>query len=114
MKLIIDIPEEDYNNIEPFLNGEAIKGGFNLFNTLEIIKNGIPLDKHDEEIIATTVESIWGKPPYTELLDKIRAEIEHLTITEGGEDYTRKMAELYSLKIKVLQIIDKYRNEVSE
>ena len=49
-----------------------------------------------------------GKP---DVLDKIRAEIEHLTITEGGEDYVRTMAELYSLKIKVLQIIDKYRTE---
>ena len=76
MQIVIDIPVEDYTNIEPFLNGETIKGGFNLFKTLEIIKNGIPLDKHDEEIIATTVESIWGKPPYTELLDKIRAEID--------------------------------------
>ena len=45
------------------------------------------------------------------ILDKIKTEIERLTITEGGEDYTRKMAELYSLKIKVLQIIDKYRGE---
>ena len=43
------------------------------------------------------------------LLKQIRDEIEHLTITEDGEDYVRKMAELYSLKIKVLQIIDKYR-----
>ena len=49
--------------------------------------------------------------PKTDVLDKIRAEIEHLTITEGGEDYVRTMAELYSLKIKVLQIIDKYRTE---
>jgi len=48
------------------------------------------------------------------VLDKIRDEIEHLTITEGGEDYTRKMAELYSLKIKVLQIIDKYRKGEQE
>ena len=45
------------------------------------------------------------------VLDKIRAEIEQLTITEGGYNYTRKMAELYSLKIKVLQIIDKYKAE---
>lgn len=44
MKLIIDIIEEDYNNIEPFLNGQTIKGGFNLFKVLEIIKNGVPLD----------------------------------------------------------------------
>lgn len=47
----------------------------------------------------------------TDVLDKIRAEIECLTITEGGDDYTRKMAELYSLKIKVLQIINKYKAE---
>lgn len=44
MKLVIEISEEDYTNIEPFLNGETIKGGFNLFKTLEIIKNGIPFD----------------------------------------------------------------------
>lgn len=47
----------------------------------------------------------------TDVLDKIRAEIEHLTITEGGEDYVRKMVELCSLKFKVLQIIDKYMTE---
>lgn len=43
MKLVIEISEEDYNNIEPFLNGETIKGGLNLFKVLEIIKNGKPL-----------------------------------------------------------------------
>ena len=45
MKIVIDIPEEDFNNIEPFFNGETIKGGFNLFNVLRIIKNGTPLPK---------------------------------------------------------------------
>ena len=45
MKIIIDIDEKDYNNIEPFLNGKTIKGGINLFKTLEIIKNGTPLPK---------------------------------------------------------------------
>ena len=45
MRLVINFPKEDYNNIEPFLNGEAIKGGFNLFKVLEIIKNGTPLPK---------------------------------------------------------------------
>ena len=50
MKLIIDIPEEKYNKIEPFLNGKEIKGGFNLFQVLEIIKNGIPLDNVKAEI----------------------------------------------------------------
>ena len=45
------------------------------------------------------------------ILDKIRAEIEQLTITKGGDDYVRQMAELFSLKRKVLQIIDKYKAE---
>ena len=45
------------------------------------------------------------------VIDKIRAEIEQLTITEGGGDYVRKMAELFSLKMKVLHIIDKYKAE---
>lgn len=48
------------------------------------------------------------------ILDKIRAEIEQLTIAEGGDDYVRKMAELFSLKIKVLQILDKYKAESEE
>lgn len=43
MNIVIDIPEENFNNIEPFFNGETIKGGFNLFNVLRIIKNGRPL-----------------------------------------------------------------------
>ena len=51
MKLVIVIPKEDYNNIEPFLNGETIKGGFNLFKALEIIKNGKPLPKGHGRLI---------------------------------------------------------------
>jgi len=42
------------------------------------------------------------------VIEDIKAEIENLTITKGGEDYVRKMAELYSLKRKVLMIIDKH------
>jgi hypothetical protein len=48
------------------------------------------------------------------VIDKIRAEIEHMTITEGGDDYVRKMAELFSFKMKVLQIIDKCKGESEE
>lgn len=51
MKLVIDISEKDYNNIEPFLNGEPIKGGFNLFKALEIIANGTPLPKGHGRLI---------------------------------------------------------------
>ena len=45
MQIVIDIPEGEYNEIEPFLNGEPIKGGFSLFRALELIKNGTPLPK---------------------------------------------------------------------
>ena len=51
IQLVIEITEEDYNNIEPFLNGETIKGGFNLFKALEIIKNGKPLPKGHGRIV---------------------------------------------------------------
>ena len=57
----------------------------------------------DMTLVADAIKALEQEP----ILDKIKTEIEHLTITEGGEDYTRKMAELYSLKIKVLQIIEK-------
>ena len=51
MKLVIDIADEDYNNIEPFLNGQTIKGGFNIFKLLEMIKNGIKLPKGHGRLI---------------------------------------------------------------
>lgn len=78
MKLIIDISEEDYNNIEPFFNGQTIKGGFNLFKALEIIKNGIPLDDliaEIEEIAA--YDGIYIDRAYVlEIIDKYIAESE--------------------------------------
>lgn len=58
MKRVIDISEEDYNQIEPFLNGEIIKGGFNLFGVLEIIKNSKPLSDCVEEAIASLQKGI--------------------------------------------------------
>lgn len=57
------------------------------------------------------VEQEQYKKGFAAALDMIRAEIEQLTITEGSENYIREMAELYSLKIKVLQIIDKCKVE---
>ena len=48
-------------------------------------------------------------------IDDIKAEIMNMSITSTNpEDYTRTMAELCSLKLRVLQIIDKHiggRNE---
>ena len=60
MKIVIDIPEREYNEIEPFLNGETIKGGFNLFRVLEMIKSGTPLPKgHGNLIQREEAEAIF-------------------------------------------------------
>lgn len=64
------------------------------------------LEKHDEEVIKETVESIWGKPPYTELLDKIRAEIEENRWTDKNIRIERNA--LASGLDVALDIIDKY------
>ena len=90
MKLIIDIPDSAYD----FLS-----------NTVDAIAVGTPLEKHDEEIIKETVESIWGKQPYNELLDEIRAEIENECepcIYEIDFAYTNGLS-------RALEIIDKYK-----
>ena len=74
IELVIKIPEEKIV-IE---YGEVVSIGRNNDKELaDYIFAGTPLEKHDAKIIKETVESIWGKPPYTEVLDKIRAEIEH-------------------------------------
>ena len=82
-----------------------------------------PLSKEDWDILTDVelekTEHIWFTTPNkkrvdyikADVLDGIRDEIERLTITEGGDDYVRKIAELFSLKVKVLQIIDKYKAE---
>ena len=70
MKLIIDIPDKDY---------EKLKDGHIPFSILDVMQNGI-------------------------LLDKIRAEIEQMDFDFGDfYDHTDSIVE------KVLQVIDKYR-----
>lgn len=96
MKLIIDIPEDVMLDVKnTYVGNDVLYCG---------VKYGTPLDTHDEEIIAATVESIWGKPPYTELLDKIRAEIYQL-------HYHPKLDFIKNDEVveMALEIIDKYR-----
>ena len=96
MKLIIEIPEEVYEK-------QRYSQYFGAWSVVlqKCFENGTPLEKHDEEVIKETVASIWGKPPYTEVLDKIRAEIQNLrncscSCSDGIID-------------EVEDIIDKYR-----
>ena len=103
MKLIIDINDNEYKGIKKY--PDNITSYPVTIHLHDAVRNGIPLDKHDEEIIATTVESIWGKPPYTELLDKIRAEIEDIYCGQ----YCKNPLTADTVKERILEIIDKYK-----
>ena len=89
--------------------------------SIALKENSHQMYKRIQAIPPVTPQPFINKPCVSEgvcredkiqVLDKIRAEIEQLTITEGGDDYVRKMAELFSLKMKVLHIIDKYKAEM--
>ena len=93
MRLIIDIPEEDYNNIAPVLNGETIEGGFDILKTLEIIKNGTPLPKGHgrlkdvDKIGLTNFECFMCNGDYKEALKKYIEKIENApTIIEADKE----------------------------
>ena len=111
IELVIKIPKEVYERI---LKAKSVPDvlGIDIVNTINATKNGTPLDKHDEEIIAETVESIWGKPPYTELLDRLTADLESLREPTEPHlvDYRYHRNDMLDM---VLGVIERYRNEVS-
>ena len=112
MQIVIDIPEDVYTRL--FDNGiqDNEIATDDICEMARALRLGTPLEKHDEEVIKETVESIWGKPPYTELLDKIRTEIEQEYNRLGATraDETLELGECLGLKMS-LKIIDKYRKE---
>ena len=113
MKLVIDIDDKVYGLLKYFENGFGFddKDDNDDVKTalMRAVLNGTLLDTHDEEIIAETVKSIWGKPPYTELLDKIRAEIIQVANQEKLHD------EKWALGLRhAVKIIDKHMAERSE
>ena len=106
MKLIIEIDETDYRQIRAFDEGvTAYQLTLRLYNA---VFNGTPLDKHDEEIIAETVESIWGKPPYTELLDNLINDLEALREPTEPHlvDYRYHRNDMLDM---VLEVIERYK-----
>ena len=56
MELVIKIDEDYYEMIK-----RAVEHGHD-FMPYKLIAHGVPLDKHDEELIKDTVASIWGEP----------------------------------------------------
>lgn len=108
MKIVIDIPEHDKNVIERFVRGDGCEDfpPSIIENLIRAVYFGTPLEKHDEEIIKEAVESIWGKPPYNEVLDKIRYEI--VNLPDINPDYPMDKR-VHICKGEALYIIDKYR-----
>ncbi len=108
MKLIVDISEDVYTRL--FDNGiqDNEIAVDDVCEMARALRHGTPLETHDEEVIKETVESIWGKPPYTEVLDKIRAEI--LVLDDADYDYDG----YYKAVTDALAIIDKYKEESEE
>ena len=97
MKLIIDISEDVYKRTKFHKEFRDLN---DCVITIKSLENGTPLEKHDEEIIRETIASIWGKPPYNEVLDKIKAEI---------LDFKEKCTACDYLGCGILDLIDKYR-----
>ena len=107
MKLVIEISEDIYKTLKTVTN---IVYGFRSGKTLvhaclTAIRNGIPLDEHEKEIIEEVTESLWGKPPYRDLLNAISKEITSLPseLTEDGRRLIRRG--------DVFRIIEQYRGE---
>jgi hypothetical protein len=119
MELVIKIPKDVYTRL--FDNGiqDNEIATDDICEMARALRLGTPLEKHDEEVIKETVESIWGKPPYTELLDKIRDEIEgNMESIVGKYDSSIPKFNMPSYKIernkareKCISIINKYRKE---
>jgi hypothetical protein len=118
MQIVIDILEEVYKSIQD--NDYCGISNADMYNA---VKNGTPLEEHDEEIIKETVASIWGKPPYTDVLDKIRAEIEQKIEQERFARSVFRGEEKDAVKVEqctgsifaynnVIRLIDKYKAEV--
>lgn len=108
MKLIIDIPDNDYIHIKEYYEkNDTVEA------TYSYIYHGIPFE-----------ESFINKPCISEgvchedkvkVLDKIRAEIEQEYKRLGATraDETLELGECLGLKMS-LKIIDKYRNKENE
>jgi hypothetical protein len=107
MKLLIEIPEKTYHMIN---TGSYDYGDMNV-----IIQNGIPLEQYEyRKKMFSYLDGIAdglneSSRDTIDVLDKIKAEIKELP-------YQRLFGNVssYSLLDTVIEIIDKYRNEVND
>lgn len=78
---------------------------------IKALEQDIDFDKQAEEIIKETVESIWGKPPYTEVLDSIKADVEKYQADcdlSCSDDANCRICDKITFDT-IYRIIDKYR-----
>lgn len=112
MKLVIDIPEEDYNGICHLTNAQLQMLPEEVSETLIRIANGTPHETVTEfaDRCGECGSSIVGKHVKV-VLDKIRAEVEAIERygTNNGKDIWLRIPE--EIKEEVLTIIDKYKVE---
>ena len=99
MKLIIDISEGVYKNIDSIQNGSI--GSKQIINK---VKNGIPLEDYlhalkDRGFLLHSVD----------VLDKMRAEIQMM----ADDEWNKQVGASKGLE-EALEIIDKYREGVSD
>lgn len=111
MKLIIEIDNSIYDICKSVRNLPLDENDIMSGLIMQSIANGTPLEKHDEEIIKETVASIWGKPPYTEVLDKIKADVEQYQADcdlSCSDDANCRTCDRITFD-SIYRIIDKYR-----
>ena len=114
MQIVIDIPDNDYDNI--MYNHEYRSWDMTVLE--RIIANGIDLDKHDEELIKETVANVWGTVVPMSVIEDIRTEIEEELITHGqvieGEYFSEDAGNINFGLNKALNIIDKHIGKEKE
>lgn len=109
---VIEILKDVFDEYEVFLIGVSGQLPIKCVKAIYSLPSVQPnREKHDEEIIKETVESVWGKPPYTELLDKIKAEIERYQADcnlSCSDDANCRICDKITFDT-IYRIIDKYR-----
>ena len=98
MRIIIDIPDNDYDNI--MYNHEFRSWDMTVLE--QIIAKGVDLDKHDEELIKETVANVWGTVVPMSVIEDIKTEIAEYKDDKVIHAERNEMVDI------VLQIIDKH------
>lgn len=100
---------------------DAIAHGGNSGKLVEAVRKGTPLEKHDEEVIKETVESIWGKPPCDDAIsrqavDELSKELVHTTRDKADFlcNFWERLQKLPPVYPQNTNVLDKIRAEIEQ